>query len=194
VRDRTVVYTELGLEAADQQWDGAYRERLDHCRNTHPPKSAGAEQCFGAWYDADQQVDGAVRAAVALFAHVLDRASRGQQATGLGGDAGPGSYDRAGPAAPSSAVFREDQRSEMSTPLPSEIVAVAKYITRLIAQGLDREAIAERLLDPAEVGSRMIDRAIERRAEGAEYLGRGEQVLVEIEGPDFAMPAERGKG
>lgn len=82
----------------------------------------------------------------------------------------------------------------MSTPLPSEIVAVAKYITRLIAQGLDREAIAERLLDPAEVGSRMIDRAIERRAEGAEYLGRGEQVLVEIEGPDFAMPAERGKG
>ena len=82
----------------------------------------------------------------------------------------------------------------MSTPLPSEIVAVAKYITRLIAQGLDREAIAERLLDPSEVGSRMIDRAVERRAEGAEYLGRGEQVFVEIEGADFAMPPERGKG
>jgi len=81
----------------------------------------------------------------------------------------------------------------MSTPLPSEIVAIAKHITGLIAQGLDREAIAERLLDPAEVGSRMIDRAVERRAEGAEYLGRGEQVFVEIEGPDFAMPAERGR-
>ena len=82
----------------------------------------------------------------------------------------------------------------MNTPLPSEIVAIARHITGLIAQGLDREAIAERLLDPAEVGSRMIDRAIERRAEGAEYLGRGEQVFVEIEGADFAMPPERGKG
>ena len=67
MRDRTVVFTELGLEAADQQWHGAYRERLDYCRNAHPPKTPAAEQCFGAWYDANEKVDGAVRAAVALL-------------------------------------------------------------------------------------------------------------------------------
>ena len=67
LRDRAVVWTEQGLTAAELQWDDAFHERLKHCRNAHPPRTPAAEQCFGAWYDADRDVDVAVRAAVAVL-------------------------------------------------------------------------------------------------------------------------------
>lgn len=67
LRDRAVVWTEQGLAAAELQWDEAFHERLRYCRNTHPPKTPAAEQCFGPWYDADEHVDTAVRSAVAVL-------------------------------------------------------------------------------------------------------------------------------
>lgn len=62
-----MVYTEQGLTAAETQWDGAYHERLDYCRNAHPPKTPAAEACFGPHFDADEGVDLAVRSAVAVL-------------------------------------------------------------------------------------------------------------------------------
>lgn len=63
-------------------------------------------------------------------------------------------------------------------PVPAEALAFAKHIMQLVAQGLDRDAVLERLADPAGVGSKMIDRSIARREAGAEYLGRAETVMV----------------
>jgi hypothetical protein len=64
-------------------------------------------------------------------------------------------------------------------PLLSETVALAKHIGALIRQGLDRDAVLERLADPAGVGARMIERAIARRQDGAEFLA--ETVLHAVE-------------
>ena len=62
-----MVWTEQGLEAAEKQWDAAYHEQLDECRSLFAPGSAGARACFGGYYDADEHVNTAVRAAVALL-------------------------------------------------------------------------------------------------------------------------------
>lgn len=70
-------------------------------------------------------------------------------------------------------------RAKQLEPIASSALGLAKYIHQLIDQGLDREAVLERLMDPADVGARMIDRAAERRRAGAEYLGRGEFVLID---------------
>ena len=57
-------------------------------------------------------------------------------------------------------------------PLAHEAVALAKHIAQLIAQGLSRDAVLERLANPAGVGAGMIARAVERRDAGSAYLGR----------------------
>lgn len=67
LRDRALVYTEQGLEAAELQWDEAYHAQLDECRGLYEPGSTGARVCFGAWYDADRAVETSVRAAVAVL-------------------------------------------------------------------------------------------------------------------------------
>jgi hypothetical protein len=61
------VWTEQGLEAAELQWDERFHERLDECRSQFAPQTPDAEQCFGAWHDADEAVNTAVRAAVAVL-------------------------------------------------------------------------------------------------------------------------------
>jgi len=77
-------------------------------------------------------------------------------------------------------------------PLAAETVALAKHIGALIRQGLDRDAVLERLSDPAGVGARMIERAIARRKDGAEFMGETVMRAVEPEPerwtvPDFAL-------
>lgn len=67
LRDRGTVYTELGLTAAADAYHEAYHAKLDECERLFAPMTPGAEACFGAWYDADAQVDFAVRSAVALL-------------------------------------------------------------------------------------------------------------------------------
>jgi hypothetical protein len=62
-----MVWTEQGLEAAEMQWDRAYREKLDECKDLHEPGTAGARACFGDWFEADRHVETSVRAAVALL-------------------------------------------------------------------------------------------------------------------------------
>lgn len=54
--------------------------------------------------------------------------------------------------------------------LPPEIVQIAKHVMALVAQGLPREDILARLADPASVGGRMLDFAIERKTAGEAYL------------------------
>jgi len=71
--------------------------------------------------------------------------------------------------------------SNKITPLAAETVAIAKWLKGLIDQGLDRDAVLERIADPAGVGAGMIDRAIARRDAGADYLGRGSEVMREID-------------
>ena len=56
-------------------------------------------------------------------------------------------------------------------PIASDVLGLAKHIQGLIAQGLDREAVLERLASPAGVGAALIDRAVERQREGARYMG-----------------------
>lgn len=70
------------------------------------------------------------------------------------------------------------------TPLTSETVELAKHIGALISQGLGRDAVLERLSDPAGVGARMIERAIARRKDGAAFMGAPEVVLRSV---DFAL-------
>ena len=67
LRDRGAVWTEQGLEAAELQWDERFHERLDECRSQFAPATPAAEQCFGEWHDADEDVNTAVRAAVAVL-------------------------------------------------------------------------------------------------------------------------------
>lgn len=57
-------------------------------------------------------------------------------------------------------------------PLAIEAVGIAKHVADLVRQGLKREAVLERLADPAGVAAKLIDDAIERKAAGAAYLGR----------------------
>ena len=66
-------------------------------------------------------------------------------------------------------------------PIASDVLALAKHVQALIAQGLNREQVLERLADPANVGARMIDRAVTRRAAGAAFLTPPEDVLVRVE-------------
>ena len=67
LRDRATVYTERGITAAAEAYHEAYHEKLADCSMRFAPRTPGAEQCFGAWYDADANVDVAVRSAVALL-------------------------------------------------------------------------------------------------------------------------------
>lgn len=69
-------------------------------------------------------------------------------------------------------------RAKQLEPVASTALALAKYLHRMIEQGLDRDAVLERLSDPADVGARMIDRAAERRRAGSEYLGRETEVVL----------------
>jgi hypothetical protein len=67
VRDRAVLYTEEGLEAAELVWDAEFQRRLLECERRYAPRTDEAEACFGTTYDADARVSTAVRAAVALL-------------------------------------------------------------------------------------------------------------------------------
>lgn len=65
--NRSAVYTEEGLRAAEQSWDGYYRSEATRCEARYEPKTPEMEDCFGATYDADAKVAKAVEAAVALL-------------------------------------------------------------------------------------------------------------------------------
>jgi hypothetical protein len=54
-----------------------------------------------------------------------------------------------------------------------ELADLVALITRWIKAGLRTDEILARLSDPDGVGRYLIERAAERRAAGAEYLGRG---------------------
>lgn len=74
--DRATIYTENGLELAEQEWDHAYRDRSAFCQSMHTPASPGMEECFGDWFDADAKVEDALRSAIAaLRAYWLARAA-----------------------------------------------------------------------------------------------------------------------
>lgn len=66
-------------------------------------------------------------------------------------------------------------------PIASDVLGLVKHIQALIAQGLNREQVLDRLMDPANVGARMLDRAVTRRAAGAAFLTPPEDVLVRVE-------------
>lgn len=65
--DRALVYTEQGIEAAEQLWDAHYRGRLAYCKARHAPGTDGARECFGPTYEVDARVGAAVHAAVAAL-------------------------------------------------------------------------------------------------------------------------------
>lgn len=65
--DKATIYTEEGLRAAEQGWDGYYNSEGDRCERLHEPKTPGMEECFGDTYDADAAVALVVQNAVALL-------------------------------------------------------------------------------------------------------------------------------
>ncbi len=65
--DRSLVYTEEGLRAAEQTWHAFYMEKADDCESKFEPKTPAMEECFGNVYDADAAVADAVRTAVGLL-------------------------------------------------------------------------------------------------------------------------------
>lgn len=80
-------------------------------------------------------------------------------------------------------------------PLAVEAVGIAKEVARLVAQGLNRDQVLERLADPAGVASKLIDSAVERKKAGTAYLGRDPApVMARVEvDPDADKPKPRGK-
>lgn len=65
--DRATIYTENGLELAEQEWDHAYRQRAAYCSSRYVPETPQMEECFGEWFDADGKVEDALRIAVAAL-------------------------------------------------------------------------------------------------------------------------------
>lgn len=65
--DKATVYTEEGLRAAEQGWDGHYNAEADRCEKLHEPETPAMEKCFGHTYDVDAVVATAVKSAVALL-------------------------------------------------------------------------------------------------------------------------------
>lgn len=65
--DKKSIYTEEGLRAAEQGWDGYYNTEADRCESLHEPKTPQMEACLGATYDADAVVAKVVQAAVAIL-------------------------------------------------------------------------------------------------------------------------------
>ena len=65
--DKTLVYTEEGIRAAEQAWDSYYRAKADDCRSKFKPKTPEMERCFGKTYEADLAVAKALRSVVALL-------------------------------------------------------------------------------------------------------------------------------
>ena len=65
--DKALVYTEEGLRAAEQGWDGHYDSEADRCEKLHDPQTPEMETCFGDTYDADAAVAKVVQSAVALL-------------------------------------------------------------------------------------------------------------------------------
>lgn len=54
--------------------------------------------------------------------------------------------------------------------LSPELVQIASFIARAIADGLSTEEVLKRLADPSSVGHRMLEHAVARKAAGAAYL------------------------
>ena len=54
----------------------------------------------------------------------------------------------------------------------NELARLLQLITGWVNAGLKTDEILERLNNPSEVARRLLDRAVERRQQGAEYLGR----------------------
>ena len=78
-------------------------------------------------------------------------------------------------------------------PLAAEAVGLAKIVAQLVRQGLSRDEVLARLADPAGVGAKLIEQAIERRASGKAYLGREPApVLARVEDVETA-PVKRGR-
>lgn len=67
VSDKASVYTEEGLRAAEQGWDGYYNAEADRCESLHEPETSGMEKCLGSTYDADAAVAMVVKSAVVLL-------------------------------------------------------------------------------------------------------------------------------
>jgi hypothetical protein len=65
--DKALVYTENGLRAGEQSWDGHYRSEATRCEKLHEPETPDMETCFGDTYDADAKVETAIKSAVALL-------------------------------------------------------------------------------------------------------------------------------
>jgi len=58
------------------------------------------------------------------------------------------------------------------------MIAFVKLIQSWIDGGASAEEITERLQDPSGVGRELLQRMADRRAAGADYLGRGPVVRV----------------
>jgi hypothetical protein len=65
--NKVAVYTENGLRAGEQAWDGHYRTKAEHCEKLHEPETPEMEECFGKTYDANEKVGTAIQSAVALL-------------------------------------------------------------------------------------------------------------------------------
>lgn len=65
--NQKVIYTEEGLRAAEQAWDGYYRAEAERCEKLHEPETPEMETCFGKTYDADAHIATAVQSAVAVL-------------------------------------------------------------------------------------------------------------------------------
>lgn len=67
-------------------------------------------------------------------------------------------------------------------PIESELWGIVKEIRGYIARGLKRDAILERLGDPAGVGAQLLDRLTARKDAGESFLGRASvDVMVRVE-------------
>jgi hypothetical protein len=77
--DKALVYTENGLRAGEQSWDGHYRSEAARCEKLHEPETPDMEVCFGDTYDADAKVAKAVESAVALLRGYWTARAAGQE-------------------------------------------------------------------------------------------------------------------
>ncbi len=77
--NKVAVYTENGLRAGEQSWDGHYRSEAARCEKLHEPKTPEMETCFGDTYDADAKVATAIKSAVALLRTYWTARAAGQK-------------------------------------------------------------------------------------------------------------------
>jgi hypothetical protein len=77
--DKATVYTENGLRAGEQAWDGHYRSEATRCEQLHEPETPEMEACFGHTYDADAKVATAITTAVALLRAYWAARAAGEQ-------------------------------------------------------------------------------------------------------------------